>query len=27
LDELEIDAVVGMAIYSGRMSLESSRAR
>jgi phosphoribosylformimino-5-aminoimidazole carboxamide ribotide isomerase len=27
LDELGIDAVVGMAIYSGRMSLESSRAR
>jgi len=26
LDELGIDAVVGMAIYSGRMSLESSRA-
>ena len=26
LDELAIDAVVGMAIYSGRMSLESSRA-
>ena len=27
LHELGIDAVVGMAIYSGRMSLESSRAR
>jgi phosphoribosylformimino-5-aminoimidazole carboxamide ribotide isomerase len=27
LDELGIDAVVGMAIYSGRMGLESSRAR
>jgi phosphoribosylformimino-5-aminoimidazole carboxamide ribotide isomerase len=27
LDELEIDAVVGMAIYSGRIQLESSRAR
>jgi len=27
LDELGIDAVVGMAIYSGRMNLESSRAR
>ena len=26
LDELGIDAVVGMAIYSGRMNLESSRA-
>ena len=26
LDELAIDAVVGMAIYSGRMNLESSRA-